>query len=245
MDYLLTQGYDLDGRFMPLLLVLFMAGLLGSASHCAGMCGPFIMGQTATHTEAPENDSLSWLTVSRMVISSLPYHLGRMTAYCLLAMLAASLGTALIKSAGHKMIIASFLSVAGVLFILSAIPSTKSPLSFLRLPVSYTAWIANIARPFSRQQTGFQRFMYGYFLGFLPCGFLYAALLVAASTGSAIYALVGMIAFTLGTMPILITLALGGRFLYRHWPLTVRVAAKGCMAFNGISLFTIAGRMLA
>ena len=30
----------------PLLLSMFLAGLIGSASHCAAMCGPFVLAQT-------------------------------------------------------------------------------------------------------------------------------------------------------------------------------------------------------
>ena len=55
----------------PLVLALFMAGLVGSAGHCAGMCGPFVLAQVGARTQ-----------LNRLAGSALlPYHLGRGTTY--------------------------------------------------------------------------------------------------------------------------------------------------------------------
>jgi uncharacterized protein len=35
-----------------LLASLFLAGLLGSGTHCVGMCGPFVLAQTVARLEA-------------------------------------------------------------------------------------------------------------------------------------------------------------------------------------------------
>ena len=50
---------------------LFLAGLAGSATHCAGMCGPFVLGQVTAGLVA--RPGLSRLAAGAL----LPYHLGR------------------------------------------------------------------------------------------------------------------------------------------------------------------------
>ena len=57
---------------------LFMAGLVGGWSHCAGMCGPFVLAQVATRLEgipASRMTELHRLTGAAV----LPYHFGRAT----------------------------------------------------------------------------------------------------------------------------------------------------------------------
>src|SRR5512134_3638518 len=69
----------------PLLLSMFLAGLIGSASHCAPMCGPFVLAQTG--------ESMARLQVGsgelrRLAGAALvPYHTGRAITYILLAVL--------------------------------------------------------------------------------------------------------------------------------------------------------------
>ena len=42
---------DLAGTPFGLPASLFLAGLGGSALHCVGMCGPFVLGQVTADTE--------------------------------------------------------------------------------------------------------------------------------------------------------------------------------------------------
>src|SRR5215471_16573077 len=64
-----------------LALSLFLAGLGGSAMHCVGMCGPFVLGQVMGDAEriAPGKGYGEWRRLAGAAL--LPYHLGRMVTY--------------------------------------------------------------------------------------------------------------------------------------------------------------------
>src|SRR5258706_15427441 len=71
-----------------LLASLSLAGLVGSASHCAGMCGPFVLAQAATRLcrqPAGPGGELRRLAGGLL----LPYHLGRSTTHVGLGVVAA------------------------------------------------------------------------------------------------------------------------------------------------------------
>ena len=73
-----------------LLASLFLAGLAVSASHCAGMCGPFVLAQVGTRLAAMPLQRATLLTrLSGMAL--LPYHLGRATTYTALGAVAGGL----------------------------------------------------------------------------------------------------------------------------------------------------------
>src|SRR5262245_65780474 len=69
----------------PLLVSMFLAGLIGSASHCAPMCGPFVLAQTGeTMARLPVGSG----ELRRLAGAALaPYHAGRAITYILLAVL--------------------------------------------------------------------------------------------------------------------------------------------------------------
>jgi uncharacterized protein len=70
-----------------LLTSLFVVGLLGSISHCVGMCGPFVLGQLVARLEATPVARLH--EFRRLTGAALaPYHLGRITTYGLLGSMA-------------------------------------------------------------------------------------------------------------------------------------------------------------
>ncbi len=63
-----------------LIVALFLTGLLGSVSHCVGMCGPFVLAQAACRLEGiPASGMREWHRLSGGAL--LPYHLGRITTY--------------------------------------------------------------------------------------------------------------------------------------------------------------------
>src|SRR5262245_38327356 len=70
----------LDAFGLP--LALFLAGLVGSLTHCTLMCGPFVLAQVAGRLEAgaAAGGELVRLAGAALV----PYHLGRMTTYSVL-----------------------------------------------------------------------------------------------------------------------------------------------------------------
>ena len=88
------------------------------------------------------------------------------------------------------------------------------------------------------------RYFLGILLGFMPCGLVISALLASASATSVFQAAISMSLFTIGTMPALILIALGGQGLKYKFPLAFARLSKGAMVVSGLWLFTLAGVMM-
>ncbi len=241
MDYLLSHCQAALADHGGLLLTLFLGGLMGSATHCVGMCGPFVVAQTASLERTP-----SMLARVRG-LALLPYHLGRMTTYMLLGVIAASLSGMVFSVPLQRGIAFVLLTVAGVLFLASAVPGLKrsvTPRLFPAAIARFGAALGHFAKPFFTAPTPWHRYGLGVTLGFLPCGLLAAALLAVAATANPVSAAFGMAAFCVGTMPALFLAGAGGRYALDHLPIRFSTLARGVMVFNSLSLFIIAGGMI-
>ncbi|WP_020399868.1 sulfite exporter TauE/SafE family protein [Kordiimonas gwangyangensis] len=241
MEFLLSHCQAVIGDHGGLLLTLFLGGLMGSATHCVGMCGPFVVAQTASLEKTPS------LFARVRGLALMPYHLGRMTTYMLLGILAASLSGMVFSVPLQRGIAVVLLTVAGVLFLASAVPSLKRSMG----PRLLNGWVARfgaglgrVAKPFFQSPTPWHRYALGVTLGFLPCGLLAAALMAVAATADPISAAFGMAAFCVGTMPALFLTGAGGRYALDHLPIRFSTLARGVMVFNSLSLFIIAGGMI-
>ena len=153
-----------------LLVGLFLAGAAGSTMHCVPMCGGFVLGQVADGmARLPSARLCEWQRVSRGAL--LPYHLGRLTTY-------AGLGALGGAATGR---LPWFGAASGVLLLLGAALFLAHVARVLpgldRAPAGWTHAISRLAR---RTSGGYPL---GVVLGFLPCGFLYAALATSASSG--------------------------------------------------------------
>lgn len=254
MTYLMMHGDAAASGLWAMMTVLFIAGLLGSIGHCAGMCGPFVLAQVRSEGEKDVQNTSLLKRMSSFAL--LPYHMGRMVTYMGLGAFVALVGDMVMRESDQKIIVATLLLVAAVLFLLHALPNLKRFIPSLPLPKFikskidslrqfYTQKIARLSAPFSRRSSSSHRFVYGLILGFLPCGFLYAALMVAASTGNFVWGMAGMASFALGTMPPLVMMATAGSAVARRFPSFSRLAVGAGMIFNSISLFMLAGHTLA
>ncbi|MBL9122333.1 MAG: sulfite exporter TauE/SafE family protein, partial [Planctomycetaceae bacterium] len=77
-------------------------------------------------------------------------------------------------------------------------------------------------------------FLAGMFTGFLPCGLVYAYLALAAASGSLQHGLATMIAFGLGTVPLMVLTGLGGSALSLTWRQRALQVAAVCVIVTGI-----------
>ena len=82
----------------------------------------------------------------------------------------------------------------------------------------------------------------GIVLGFLPCGFLYAALATTAASGNPLLGALGMLAFGLGTVPALVAVGIAGQAAGRRWQRGVAAAAPAVMLLNAALLTVLALR---
>jgi len=201
---------NIDPHFQPArnnvfdLLLIATLGFLGSFGHCAGMCGPLAIAFSLSQ-QRPE--SPNWY-------DSLAFHLllnlGRIVSYALVGTILGGVGSVLIASgqlagigSGFRQGMAMLAGLMLIGFGLSHIRPDFLP----RLPIVHPIQ-GQLHDRFSRGMTQLSLqsqwwipAILGSIWGLIPCGFLYAAQLKAAETGSPIWGAATMLAFGLGTTP--------------------------------------------
>lgn len=228
-----------------LLTSLFLTGLIGSASHCAGMCGPFVLSQVAAKLEAIPAASMSeFRRISGAAL--LPYHLGRATSYGALGALAGWASGALSGWSGFRYVAGGLLVLAALFLIGMAVPRLKALWGGGGGGESWwSRHVAALARPLFSSPTGWRGWLLGVALGFIPCGLLYAALAAAAASGDALGACLAMLAFTLGTVPALLAVGVIGHFAIGQWRVSLLKWAPLLLAANAGMLGYMAWALVA
>ena len=179
-----------------------MTGLLGSLGHCLGMCGPLVL-----MVGAP-NRALGWKISTRHYLA---YHGSRILVYAVLGAIVGILGSLIgINSRlSQYTAIISLLLGAGIIFVGAAYLGW---LPQFQLQTTGT-WLSRRMRGVMKH-TGYRRTVeLGALNGLLPCGLVYSALLVVASTGTPAYGALGMLIFGASTIPALLVLGLGANML--------------------------------
>lgn len=220
-----------------LAISLFLAGLVGGFTHCMGMCSPFVLAQTGGE-----------YGVKRLGSSLLlPYHLGRMTTYVVLAVLVSSvINLAFVFSGLKALIAAPMLVLAGIIFLVSAFPKLSIVFPWItriQLAAPYKL-ISKFTSNLMVSPTLIKRYILGILLGFMPCGLVVSALLASATAPSVLEAGLAMSAFTIGTMPALILVGFGGHALKHKYPKASQRLSQGAMAISSLWLFILAGQMI-
>ena len=204
-------------------LALFLAGLIGGPVHCGAMCGGFVLGQVAERmASVPLAGLCEWRRIAGGAL--VPYHLGRLTTYALLGALA---------GAGSAVLLPHWFATA--LLLLGAALLLMRGFSYA--PRIWGRMVAGLAR-----RAGGSRYALGVALGFLPCGFLYAALTIAAAGQSAATGAIGMLAFGLGTVPTLVMVGIAGQAAGRRWQHRIARWAPALMVANAVLLVGLAVR---
>ena len=220
---------------------LFATGLIGGFAHCAGMCGPVVLAQTADRAgEGP--------VLQRLGAGLLPaYHLGRLTTYTALGALAGGLGGAVLEVTGLRWALAGMLGVAALLFLLQGLKGlvrSGNGTIGAGLAARYAALVAPLLRGLEPERSPFGVYRLGVALGCLPCGFLYAALAAAAASGGALAGGMAMAAFALGTVPSLAVVGLLGALAAERWRGLARSLAAPLFLVNALTLAVLAARSL-
>ncbi|WP_368414641.1 sulfite exporter TauE/SafE family protein [Falsiroseomonas sp.] len=226
---------------------LFLAGLAGGVTHCAGMCAPFVLAQAGALADRSAGGGM----VARLSGAALlPYHLGRMLGYATLGALAGGTAGLVTQLSGLRWLLAALLLGAALLMAAQAaglLPERWRPARLPRLPAlsgpggrlsALVGWL--LAAPGGWRGVGL-----GLALSALPCGLLYAALAGAAATGSALAGAIAMAAFVAGTIPALVGVALMGRLFLRRAGAGLRLAGAALFALNAAVLAGMAWRLVA
>lgn len=199
-----------------LLSSLFLTGLLGSASHCAGMCGPFVLSQVAGRLERiPVERMTEWRRLAGAAL--LPYHLGRATTYTMLGAIAGFAADALAGWSGFRFLAAALLALAALFLLAMAVPRLKALVGGGSGESWWSRSLGRMAAPLFTSPTGWRGWLLGVALGFIPCGLLYAALAAAAATTDPLAGAFAMLAFVTGTIPALVAVGAIGHFAVTRW----------------------------
>lgn len=230
------------GPTLSISVALFLSGLVGGFTHCAFMCGPFVIAQTTRRLESIPVDEMSESLRLRSALL-LPYHAGRLTTYIILGALAGGLVGGLSPSWSHFS--GSLLLIAGAVLLGSALP-IRWP--FIRIPkgvLRFQNALVHFVAPFSLSPFGVRGFILGLALGFLPCPMIWSGLLAAAGIGSFAKGGLAMCALGLGTVPGLVVAALAGRSFFQAVRLRVGSLSRLTTALAGIWLCVVSIGLLA
>lgn len=164
----------------------FVAGLVTSL-HCAGMCGPLACSLMPVKGDRSDPQAVSTA-----------YHLSRLTSYALLGALAGGLGRAPLTWISQSAL--RWLPWVMVLFFVALAFRWDRHLPKLaalgRVTFRLQGWLRGRSRTQAAAALGFATPL-------LPCGPLYFLVALALLSGSAVHGVEVMLAFGLGTVPLL------------------------------------------
>ena len=177
----------------PLLVSALILGLLGGG-HCLGMCGG-LMG-ALTLAIPPEQRARRF----RLLLA---YNLGRILSYTLAGLLIGLAGWAVASSPAAMVlrVIAALLLIAMGLYLAGWWSGLTRIEGLGRYLWRYLQPFASRLMPVSSLP---RALLLGAIWGWLPCGLVYSTLLWAASQGSTLDSALLMLAFGLGTWPVLL-----------------------------------------
>jgi len=209
----IQEALDLTG-FLTL-------GLLGGFGHCVGMCSPFVLFVSRRYA-APGGGRRAALAAQGW------YTAGRVTTYAVLGALAGGLG-GLVELAGALVGVRRAAAVvAGAVLVAWALVAL-SDLAWFR---TGGGLFARVAGRLKGRVSG-HPLATGLFLGLLPCGFLYAAVIAAVARGGALEGAAALALFGLGTAPALLSVSLADELLVRRRALVNRLSQFFILAMGG------------
>ena len=176
-----------------LFLAAFSMGLFGSP-HCLGMCGGIVtaFGLSMQHVSDSKKNGLI-----------LTYHLGRLISYSLLGLIASFVGVTIFQSIMSN---SAPRIVLGAVLMLIGLAMLGLPLFNHLEKVGMRFWqsLAPLRKKVFPIDSFGKALFAGLLWGFLPCGLVYGALMMAIAGNNIATGAALMFVFGLGTMPMLI-----------------------------------------
>ncbi len=198
------------------LLPIFLIGLLGGV-HCVGMCGGIVGAFVVASPRRsipiqPDGVPNHASTIVDTGPRVLAFNVGRIGSYMVAGMLAGLLGSvpAMINLA----------SVQTVTYLLANLMLVALGLTLMNIwhglsrleAVGQVLWrqLQPLIRKLLPVQRTSQAIALGGLWGWVPCGMVYSVLMTALLSGSATRGALVMLAFGLGTLPLLFTMGMAG-----------------------------------
>ncbi len=211
-----------------------------SSLHCMQMCGPIVLTYSvaANTTEGRR----------RFLGLHLAYNAGRTISYSLLGLGAGFVGGAM----GWVGRLAGIQNVAAILAGSAMVLTGIAMFGFTPLFRGWTGFSfpSRFLRPAGKllaSSAASSKFALGLLMGFLPCGLVYAAIMRAIGTASALDGALTMLAFGTGTSVTLIAVGIGSSLTTQkvaRWGTTVSAATVLVMGVVLIGRGTLAGPVM-
>lgn len=233
------------------LLPLFLVGLLGSV-HCVGMCGGIVgaMSRPPVPRRPFAVGAIAAGVVRLQFAPSIPtaidtahrvaaYNAGRIGSYMVAGAISGGLFGGLQTLTGLMPIQNAAYWVANGMLIVLGLYLMGAWSGLARLE-TIGQWLWRFLRPlvgrFLPIDSATKAFIVGGVWGWVPCGMVYSVLLTAALSGSAVNGAAMMLAFGLGTLPMLLSLGMAGAALQK-WlqKRVVRIVAGMLVLTFGLS----------
>ncbi len=210
-----------------LLPAALLAGFFGS-THCIGMCGAIVV----LFEQQKSAGMRRWL---RRIL----YNSGRLGFYVLLGAIAGSASAVIVATAGARTTLLILRLIAGILVIAIGLNLIFN-WNFTRFIENAGARIWQRLAPLARHvlpvETPARALGAGFLWGALPCGLVYSAVAMAATSGSAVNGSLVMLSFWAGTLPALIFAGATAARLQRWKSMPAfRRMAGGIMIVLGLS----------
>ncbi|MBQ6397027.1 MAG: sulfite exporter TauE/SafE family protein [Oscillospiraceae bacterium] len=202
----------------------FLLGLMTSP-HCLGMCGGILLGNCA-QSRSP-------------ALASLAYNGGRVLAYTAIGGIFGALGIVIAYNMSVKSMVFTMVGLAVSLIGLNLWGLLPGLTSFFPLQPSFCQLPTQTQKRFAGRPL-----LIGLLTGLMPCGSLYAMWLHAVSGGSAAYGAESMLAFALGTAPLLFLFGALGALIPKKWNKYFLKASAVLVTSMGMKMLITGLRML-
>ena len=195
------------------LLPVFLVGLVGSV-HCAGMCGGIVGALSSAPQRAfpvPVRTVTTLAAPAALQVAA--YNAGRLASYAGAGALAGGLAGGAASLAGLPALQAGAYVAANLMLVtlgLYLMDAWRGLAVLEQGGRSLWRHISPLLRRIGPAATPGRMFAAGALWGWLPCGMVYSVLVTAMLSGSALDGAGVMLAFGLGTLPMLAAIGLAG-----------------------------------
>ncbi|MCC6691546.1 MAG: sulfite exporter TauE/SafE family protein [Bacteroidia bacterium] len=198
----------------------FIIGLIASVSSCLAIVGGLVLSLSAKISQDNVGDTKTFLL----------FHAGRLVSFAILGGILGLIGNAIGINFAFTAMLGILASLVMLLLGLNLVGV------FAKNKIALPLGIFNFFRKIEHKT--FTPLIIGFGTFFLPCGFTQSMQVVALSSGSFMSGLLVMLAFALGTLPMLLLLSFGSAsFAHgRHAPLFFKSAG---VVVIGLGIFAL------
>ncbi len=200
----------------------FIIGLIASVSSCLAIVGGLVLSLSVKVSQDNVSDTKTFLL----------FHVGRLVSFAVLGGVLGAVGSAIGVNFTFTAILGILASIVMLLLGLNLVGV------FAKNKIALPTGIFNFFRKIEHKT--FTPLIIGFATFFLPCGFTQSMQISALGSGSFISGLLIMLAFALGTLPMLVLLSFGSASFAHGKHATLFFKSAGVVVI-GLGLFALLG----